>query len=174
MCWKRWRIFLVEKLEWKNFGWSWLETWRQLRPMLSRYIYTGSSSHLRLCSPRPTSPWPGETRGQARPPRRGWTGTACLHSVTRVTGDTCHDRSTTFEAASEGRDEVPFMFSSSGILWIICKEKFQSSPWDRDYMGMLYKYRELRIFSSIVCDWWCGRNMKVLVLKILKIWDDLR
>ena len=44
------------------------------------------------------------------------------------------------------------MFSSSWILWIICKEEFHSPSWDRDYVGMLHKYRELRIFSSIVCD----------------------
>ena len=44
-----------------------------------------------------------------------------------VTVDTCYNRSDTFEAASEGGDEVSFMFSSSWILWIICKEEFQSS-----------------------------------------------
>ena len=61
---------MVEKLEWKNFGWSWLETWRQLRPMLSRY-----NLYWTLFSPAPlfseadlTLTWGDKRSGEAAAP----------------------------------------------------------------------------------------------------------
>ena len=165
MCRKKLRIFWVEKTELKKkvcLGWK-LET-----HAIYWYLYWS------LCSPVPlfseadlTLTWGDRRSGEAAAPWLDRDRVPAQWDTCHVTVDTCYNRSDTFEAASEGGDEVSFMFSSSWILWIICKEEFQSSSWDREYVGMQYEYCELHIYFiklSVICDLWRGRNRRVNII----------